>query len=261
MAEEQQQAREKVHRLEHELFELSEQIKATEGHRIQAKIRALRSSYYVFEGNYRVLGKALSYFGREEVFMDLWREDNRTRLESFLDEVTRLLHNFLAGAQSLVDHTRVFKDKMYKGHGFKKVYQDKVDRDLKHSPIVCFVQDLRNYVLHKQLPIASATLSIKGGGGTITAFDSTVKLDVNELREWNKWKPESRVYLDSLDDKVQIREVVEMYEGAIRAFYQWFGEQQAQVHLSEFAELGRLETRYEQVYEQVRQEWEEAGAP
>jgi hypothetical protein len=257
MAEERQQAREKVHRLEQEVFDLDEQIKATEGYRIQAKIRGLRGSYYVFESNYLWLVRALDYFGREEVSMELWRLDNRTKLGSFIDEVTRLLHNFLASAQSLVDHTRVFKNKMYKGHTFKKVYQDKVDRELKHSPIVCFVQDLRNYVLHKQLPIASAQLSLKGGGGTITELDNTIKLDVNELREWNKWKPESRVFLDSLDDKVQIREVAEKYEGAIRAFYQWFGEQQTQVHRSEFAKLSRLETQCEQ----VMQELEEAEAP
>jgi hypothetical protein len=149
MAEERQQAREKVHRLEQEVFDLDEQIKATEGYRIQAKIRGLEGSYYVFESNYLWLVRALDYFGREEVSMELWRLDNRTKLGSFIDEVTRLLHNFLASAQSLVDHTRVFKNKMYKGHTFKKVYQDKVDRELKHSPIVCFVQDLRNYVLHK----------------------------------------------------------------------------------------------------------------
>jgi hypothetical protein len=50
----------------------------------------------VFESNYRWLVRALDYFGRTEVFMDLWREDNRPKLESFIDEVTRLLHNFLA---------------------------------------------------------------------------------------------------------------------------------------------------------------------
>jgi hypothetical protein len=189
--------------------------------------------------------------------MELWRLDNRTKLGSFIDEVTRLLHDFLAAAQSLVEHTRVFKNKMYKSHAFKKVYQDKVDRELKHSPTVCFVQDLRNYVLHKQLPTASATLSLRGGGGTVKEVDNTIKLDVDELREWDKWKPESRVFLDSLDDKVQIREVAEKYEGAIRAFYQWFGEQQPQVHHVEFDELSRLETRCEQ----VRQELEEAGKP
>jgi len=261
MAEERQRTREKVHRLEQELFELDEQIKVTEGHRIQTKIRGLASSYYVFLGNYEMLVRALDYFGREEVFMELWREDNRIKLERFIDEVTRLLHNFLAGAKSLVDHTRVFNEDMYEGHGFKQIYQEKVDRDLKRSPIVCFVQNLRNYVLHKQLPISSATLSLRGDRGTIKAFDNTIKLDVNELREWDKWKPESRDYLDSLDDKVQIRHIVDKYVGDIRAFYQWFGEQQGQVYHSEFAELSRLKTQYEQIYEQVREEWEEGEAP
>jgi hypothetical protein len=252
MAEERQQGRERAHRLGQDLFELSEQIKATEGYRIQLKIRTLRSSYYVFEGNYRTLVSALDYFGRIEVFMELWKEDNRAKLESFIDEVTRRLHNFLAGAKTLVDHTRVFKNEMYKGHRFEKVYLEKLHRDLSRSPVVRFVQDLRNYVLHKQLPIASAELSFKRGEGTSMEFDSTIKLDVNKLREWDGWKPESRVYLDTLDDKVQIREVVEKYEAAIRSFYQWFGEQQEQLHRVEFDELSELETQYEQ----VRQEWE-----
>jgi|SRR5918998_4884966 hypothetical protein len=108
MSEERQDNRGKGHRLGQELFELSDQIKATEGYRIHLKIRALRSSYYVFEGNYRSLISALEHFGHIEVFMDLWREDNRTKLESFIDEVTRRLHNFLAGAKTLVEHTSVF---------------------------------------------------------------------------------------------------------------------------------------------------------
>jgi hypothetical protein len=257
MAKERQQAREKVHRLEQELFELSEQIKATEGHRIQAKIRGLMSSYYVFESNYHWLVRALDHFGRTEVLLELWKEDNRAKLGRFIDEVTRLLHNFLASAKTLVDHTRVFKNEMYEGHEFKEIYQGKLDRDLGKSEIVRFVQDLRNYVLHKQLPLAHAELSFKGGEGAVSDFDSTIKLDVNRLREWDRWKPESRAYLDTLDDKVQIQDVVERYETAIRAFYQWFGVQQEILHRVEFDELSSLETRYQQ----VRQDWEEAVEP
>ncbi len=122
MAEERQQAKEKMYRLEQEVFELSDQIKSTEGYRIQARIRGLGGSYFVFKSIYIWLVRALDYFGREEVLMELWREDNRAKLTSFIDEVTRHLHNFLAGAKSLVDHTRVFNDDMYEGHEFKKVY-------------------------------------------------------------------------------------------------------------------------------------------
>jgi hypothetical protein len=47
MAEEQQQGRERAHRIGQDLFEISEPIKATEGYRIHLKIRTLQSSYYV----------------------------------------------------------------------------------------------------------------------------------------------------------------------------------------------------------------------
>jgi hypothetical protein len=216
MMSEKQRDAEKRRRLGKELDELEEQMKATEGYRLHLKIRALRNSYYVFEANYRNLTVALDRVGKIENLTTLWAVDNRDKLDRLLAEITRLLHNFLAGAKTLVDHTRVFENDMYKGKGFEKVYQAKVERDLVDSPVVSFVQDLRHYVLHKQLPITSAEFSFKGGeGGTIKDYDSTIKLDVNSLREWDRWRARSRVYLDALDDKVKIKEVAEQYEAAI----------------------------------------------
>ena len=246
---------EKRRRLGKKLDKLEEQMKATEGFRLHLKIRALRNSYYVFEANYRNLSVALDRVGKIENLTTLWAVDNRDKLDRLLAEITRLLHNFLAGAKTLVDHTRVFKNDVYKGKGFEKVYQAKVDRDLVDSPVVSFVQDLRHYALHKQLPITSAELSFQGSeGGTIKDYDSTIKLDVNSLREWDRWRVKSRIYLDALDNKVKIKEVAEQYEAAIRSFYQWFGEQQNQMHRVEFEELSNLETQYSQ----VSQEWERA---
>ena len=246
---------EKRRRLGKKLDKLEEQMKATEGFRLHLKIRALRNSYYVFEANYRNLSVALDRVGKIENLTTLWAVDNRDKLDRLLAEITRLLHNFLAGAKTLVDHTRVFKNDVYKGKGFEKVYQAKVDRDLVDSPVVSFVQDLRHYALHKQLPITSAELSFQGSeGGTIKDYDSTIKLDVNSLREWDRWRVKSRIYLDALDNKVKIKEVAEQYEAAIRSFYQWFGEQQNQMHCVEFEELSNLETQYSQ----VSQEWERA---
>ena len=253
---EEQQNREEGRRLGQQLSELREQIEATEGYRIHLKIRALRRTYGVFEGNYRDLIEALDAFGRPEVFMEIWQERNRDQLDAFMNEVARLLHNFLAGAKTLVDHTRAFKNEMYKGRGFDKTYQEKMESDLSGSPVVNFVQDLRNYVLHKQLPISSATFSFTGGeGGTMTSLDSAIKLDVNKLRDWHGWTHKSPVYLEALDDKVKIKEVAEQYEAAIGSFYQWFGKQQSELHRVEFEELSDLDAQYRQVW----QEWEQAS--
>lgn len=252
---EKQRDPEKGHRLGKSLRELEERMRSTEGCRIKLKIQALNSSYHVFAGNYHNLATTLDRFGRIENSMELWAESNRNELDRFMDEVIRLLHNFLAGAKTLVDHTRVFKNEMYKGKNFERVYQEKLQRDLSNSPIVSFVQDLRNYVLHKQLPITSAEFSFKGGeGGTIKDYDSTIKLNVDKLREWDGWKRNSQVYLDALDDKAKIKDVAEQYEAAIRSFYHWFGDQQEKLHLTEFEELSRLEAQYSQTW----QEWEKA---
>jgi hypothetical protein len=248
---------EKGRRLGKKLDELEKRMKATEGHRLRLKIQALSNSYYVFAGNYHSLVVALDHFGDSEKSMTLWAVDNRDKLDRFMVEVTRLFHNFLAGAKTLVDHTRAFKNEMYEGKDFEKVYQAKLERDLVALPIVSFVQDLRNYVLHKQLPITSAVFSIMGNEDdkATKAFDSTIKLDVNSLREWDRWRGKSRVYLDALDDKVKIKEVAEQYEAAIQSFYQWFGEQQNQLHCVEFEELSRLETQYSELWQQWEESW------
>jgi hypothetical protein len=125
MMSEKQRDAEKRRRLGKELDELEEQMKATEGYRLHLKIRALRNSYYVFEANYRNLTVALDRVGKIENLTTLWAVDNRDKLDRLLAEITRLLHNFLAGAKTLVDHTRVFENDMYKGKGFEKVYQAK----------------------------------------------------------------------------------------------------------------------------------------
>lgn len=189
--------------------------------------------------------------------MELWRGDNREELDKFMNEVARLFHNFLAAAKTLVDHTRVLKNEMYEGQDFEKIYQKKLESDLSSSPVVRFVQDFRNYVLHKQLPITSAVFSISGGeDGTIKDFDSTIKLDVNRLREWKKWMSQSQIYLDALEDKAKIKDVAEQYEAAIRSFYHWFGDQQKKLHLTEFEELSRLEAQYSQTWQEWEKAWE-----
>jgi hypothetical protein len=42
--------------------------------------------------------------------------------------VNRLFHNFLAGAMTLVDHTRVFDDEFYLGTPVKKEFPNRVNR-------------------------------------------------------------------------------------------------------------------------------------
>ncbi len=68
-------------------------------------------------------------------------------------EVTRRFHNFVAAALTLVEHTRIFMREHYSDTPMLERYQAKVDTDFKNQPLVRFVQDLRNYILHNGCPI------------------------------------------------------------------------------------------------------------
>ncbi len=67
-------------------------------------------------------------------------------------EVTRRVHNFVAAALTLVEHTRIFMRKNYSDTPILDRYQTKIDADFKDEPLVQFVQNLRNYILHNGLP-------------------------------------------------------------------------------------------------------------
>jgi hypothetical protein len=164
--------------------ELDERIKASEGFRVRNKIRNLQNSYNIFSGNHMNLISVLNDYEKPEVFVPSLSEDRREDLSAFLGEVMRIFDNYLAGAGTLVDHTRVFTVEMYEATPFEAEYQRRKDERLKSSPIVQFVQRLRNYMLHTALPVTSTNVRFERTkvGEKRFNLDPSIKLEVNELR-------------------------------------------------------------------------------
>jgi hypothetical protein len=74
-------------------FDIMEQSPEIEVYR---NLLALQASFRVFDGNYHELIQYLEY-----------PHEQSKNQEALIDETSRLLHNFLASAGSLVDHARV----------------------------------------------------------------------------------------------------------------------------------------------------------
>jgi hypothetical protein len=98
-----------------------DKLQNTEGWRISRKIEHLGTSFYIFKTNYDELIQRIEYFKRPEAIL-LWDVRNNDQMEHFLKEVTRLLHNFVAAALTLVEHTRIMARGMYKGTEFWEEY-------------------------------------------------------------------------------------------------------------------------------------------
>lgn len=109
--------------------------------------------------------------------------------------------------------------------------------EFRDSPLACFVQQLRNYTLHRRLPIAYGTLSWHQGGQVV----SRIGLARDDLAAWEKWTSTARRYLDEAPENIDLLDLVDEYTTRVGAFNDWFGPTFVEGHLAAFDELKLLE--------------------
>jgi hypothetical protein len=221
-----------------------EEYEACEGFKIRIELRAFRTGHDIFLGNYGELKKALAQGQDPRVWPYLWDPKHRDRVVQYNREIARLLHNYVTAVKSLVEHTRNFMRAKYAGKVFLKEYQDRIDKDFKHDPLSQFLEDLRNYVLHKNIFAASLTLRASGEG---YARGSHVALDVAQIRGWKRLSPEGRKYLETLADDARLEEPIDAYREKVMNFWMWIGPRLGQEHIEEFREMAILEDRIREV--------------
>ncbi|GER75214.1 hypothetical protein [Weizmannia acidilactici] len=225
-----------------------QEIESSEGWRIINKIDNLQLSYTVFRRNYEELNKLLSkYESDQDLALQLMVRDNRESFNAFLGEITRLLHNFLVSVKSLVDHTRIFYQEEYEGTEFENDYNEKIEEHFSNVPVSKFVQELRNYTLHKALPLTGATINIDKEKG----MSQSITLNIDSLRDWKKWSKLSREYMDSNDKNLVLRKTVNDYAQKVEEFYKWFGNCLQEIHKEALEELEELQNKQRERYEEA----------
>lgn len=106
-----------------ELQELDRKIKSGKGYDALTTTTSLQENYFLFDGNYLNLRHILDQFEQPTMFLKLFDERDRGRLTLFIRDVVRLSHNYLAGAATLLDHTRVVNDELYREMSFADEYR------------------------------------------------------------------------------------------------------------------------------------------
>jgi hypothetical protein len=153
--------------------------------------------------------------------MRLMDIENREGFDRFLDEVDRLLHNVVAAAMSLREHSYRVRDKWLRQaqQDTRDEYDDRVRQVFAESRTAQLVEGLRIIVQHRKLPrLLGHTEWVRGG-----ALTSKIHIDRNDLLEWEKWSPEIRAFLEEGEEEVVLDEIVRDYRAAVIAFHTWFG--------------------------------------
>ena len=223
-----------------ELREIEREIESSEGYRLRNRMNLLEKSYFVFDANYLNLRHVLDEFEQPMVFLKLWEERTRDRFDLFIDDVIRLFHNYLAGGTTLLDHIDTLRDGLYGESRFSDEYQARWEEQIGAPPLPRFMEDLLVYMLHEGLPFALAELNF-GRIGSGVEVDSAIRLDVNRLKDWEHWSEGGREYLDALEGKVKLADVVGGYAAIVSGFYQWFVLRQSELHREALGELEALE--------------------
>jgi hypothetical protein len=211
-----------------------DQLEASPEMEIYRNLQALSASYRVFAGNYNELIHYLEHLKNPRKSLSLYNNiDKQKEVNLLIDETSRLFHNFIASAKTLVDHTRVIVERLYSNQEFIKEYQAKIDQDLSNNPVQKFVQNLRNYTQHYTLPIPE--LKIEFGED----IEMSMCLDVNILKQWGGWG-KLRSYLETLGDNLSLISLSNEYFALIEKFYLWLTERQEQLHKSDLENLQKM---------------------
>ncbi|WP_420370273.1 hypothetical protein [Curtobacterium sp. L1-20] len=173
-----------------------------------------------------------------ELIQNVRPPDGRVAIMAGLDQ---RLHNMLAAATSLVDHTRRHMTK-YAETAFAEHFE-KRNTAVADAPSSMFLRKFRNYLLH----VGSAPFNTHAQFPTEhTEFDTIqldIRLDAASLLTWSGWNATTRTYIGSFPDGVPLAQAVREYAAAMKQLYAWVNEQFEVLHGGDIDEINDLVRR------------------
>jgi hypothetical protein len=228
-------------------------LRGLPGWRVRAELLALERSLRVFTGNADELMTFLGNHQEPPAVLQLWAVNNREGFDRFLDEIDRMLHNFVAAAMSLKDHSTRVRRKLLAGHPADTLaaeHEQRIIETFGTAPLSQFVKQLRNYTTHRKLPIVTGHLSAVAG----ESFESRIVLHPSDLLGWRKWGSAARRYLEDAGDEIVVDDLVATYSEVVGSFHNWFYGALVKRHKGVIEALERAES-------ELAQQWLTAFGP
>jgi hypothetical protein len=161
--------------------------------------------------------------------------------EEFWAALDQRLHNLVAAAVSLIDHTRPLIAFYEHEPAFRAEFERRNDA-VRLSPRASFVRALRNYLVHYGVAPLMQTMTLRPT--TSEDWDELrIKLSAQGLLRWEKWNQQQRAYLENFEDGPPLRDEFKAYVEDMRDVYNWLFQQHAKLHppgeIPEHLKVGR----------------------
>jgi hypothetical protein len=207
-------------------------FKSTKGFEVYSLVQSIRVSFGIFAGNEQVLNRKLGEHTESASLRRFSGIGNRRELDEEFREIIRLLHNYVAAAMSLVEHTRRIARKLLRDN-YLRCYQDQVNAVFTDDPVTGFIHDLRNFLLHfSHAPVSRV---IRFAPTHIASVG--IELLSDELLCWDNWSPRGRCYIKSHDEGIDLSVVIAEYGAKVHDFSYWIQDHIGVAFNTELKEL------------------------
>lgn len=211
--------------------EIEAHLTSLPGYRLNNLLAGILRSKNIVDKNHRELDNHLQQFDGPVEDPDFTNWTLRHRKALYLEELFRLLHNFLASCGSLIDHHRIIVNMIEKEYRNIPNYNSEKEKRFVNDPLVQFIKDFRNFLLHYGLPSASmrSQLSAEGVSGTVL-------LVRKDLLRWKGWNSKAKEFLCSQGTELNLRRVTSSYFEKLSSFYKWFESEYSRTFWKELNE-------------------------
>jgi hypothetical protein len=146
-------------------------------------------------------------------------------------EVSRLLLNYIASARSLVEHADGIHRQLFANRSFPD-YAAERKACIEEHPLVWFVRELRNHILHEAVP----AIVFESSAETGSAVQNRVCLSKRRLRASSKkWRRgPAKDYLDNAPESIALSALASDYGRHVKDFYEWYRERALQIWRPEY---------------------------
>jgi hypothetical protein len=191
---------------------------------IHFTVHMMQINYIVFRKNYEELVKLHKEFDQPLIFNELALQTDKGKeiAQDTIIEFTRVLHNFLASAKMLIEVTRRWVRRQFEDSEFLDTYQKEVAKHFANNVQAQFLEDLRNFTLHRALPLSIPELRMDKVSEHTLKSSLGIVLLKDYLLEWKNWSELGKMQIGmAFEGDVDILLICKKYFDNVTEFTQW----------------------------------------
>jgi hypothetical protein len=208
---------------------LHDELSKTKGVEVSNRLDWLDYCLFIFEENYKALNEYTNSTQGADAAFEMFKDHAYS--SSVHGHFVRHLHNYLVSSKSLVEHTRISMRSWYKDMPLLRIYEEEVKKIFVGDPLTAFIEELRNYCVHKS-PIGILTQHELAGEGP---YNSTF-IHKKSLLDWGSLPKLAKEYLNKFDEDIPIMDPISEYTDKVVSFRKWLRKEFEKYHAQEIYE-------------------------